>query len=176
MSIVASNNGTMIYSQPLTSSTNFTAGVSQVTKLIKIDDMHLTAFTGSMTGSGNSTGNVATFSSRPGPMLLSGSAATWQIGSVALSGSAVSGPYFQYPVGYPTLPTAQYTFTTAIQFNPRGEARLIVPNASSPVQPLQTIVEIGLEPTHGTSLVANNQNVAAVQITGIAGNVQIYRQ
>ncbi len=85
-----------------------------------------------------------------------------------LSGSSQAP--FRYPVGNPA-PTAQYTFTTALQFSPRGEVRL---NEAS--NPLQTIVEIGLQPTHGTVVDARNQNVAAVQITGIAGEATIFRQ
>lgn len=64
-----------------------------------------------------------------------------------------------------------YTFSKVIEFNPRGEAR--VNNESSP---LQRVIEIGLQRAHGASADAANANVAAIQVTGVAGNVKIYRR
>jgi hypothetical protein len=36
--------------------------------------------------------------------------------------------------------------------------------------------EIGLKPTHGTSIDGNNPNIAAIQFSGLGGNVKIYRR
>ena len=157
MSIVASNNGTSIYSQPLTISTNISTGLSQVTKLVKIDNMHLDI-------SGTGTGTSTTFLGRPA---VSGTAA--QIANYLLTTGSSNAPFY-YPLSA-TPATAQYTFKTAIQFSPRGEARL-----NEMTQPLQPVMEVGLRPTRGSAVAINSQEMAAVQITGIAGNVQIYRQ
>jgi hypothetical protein len=178
ISVVASQNGTMIYnpgSLPI-SSASMSAGLVQVNKLVKINNMHLKT---AGTNDPNNvfpvgTGTGTTFAGRP---FVSGSS-IWQIGDAAVSGTASQTP-FQYPLQYPLgspLPAARYTFTTAIQFNPRGEA--VVMNTPSPgtAPTLQPVIEIGLQPTHGTSVATANANVAAVQITGITGNVKIYRK
>ena len=70
-----------------------------------------------------------------------------------------------------TSSTAQYNFTKAIEISPRGEVR--VNNTNYSVKP---VVEIGLQPTYGTLVDTANRNVAAVQITGVLGNVKIYRR
>jgi hypothetical protein len=82
-------------------------------------------------------------------------------------------------VGNPA-PTAQYTFVKAVQFSPRGEARInnsTINADGTEVFPLQTVAEIALEPTHGATVpVAVPANMIAVQFTGIGGNVKIYRK
>jgi hypothetical protein len=128
--------------------------------------MHLIAFSGANAAIATGAGIGTTFSTRPAP---SNSAAVWQVASVSLGLAPSTAPSFQYPLAG----TAQYTFTTALQFSPRGEVELIEPSLSPQMQPL---IEIGLESTHGATIPANEHNLAAVQITGIAGNVNIYRQ
>jgi prepilin-type N-terminal cleavage/methylation domain-containing protein len=66
----------------------------------------------------------------------------------------------QYP-----FQTAQYTFRKTIQFSPRGEATV---NSTYSLRP---VIEIGLQPAHGEE----PGNVVAVQISGVTGNVTIYR-
>jgi len=63
-----------------------------------------------------------------------------------------------------------YTFYKTVRFSPRGEA-----NVNSTYD-IRTVVEIGLQPTRGTRVDTANRNVAAVQITGVLGNVKIYRR
>ncbi len=88
---------------------------------------------------------------------------------------------FQYPVGTPA-PTAQYTFTKLLQFDPRGESRV-----NGNTYDVRRIVEIGLLQTHGnivptpisgagTSTATYNGNVVAIQIDGFGGDVRIYRK
>jgi type II secretory pathway pseudopilin PulG len=130
----------------------------QVAKLIKIDNVHLAAFPdGSGTGSD--------FEGRPpaGGRIGGGN----PIGAANPAGAGVS---FQYPVGGVTSPI--YTFDKNIEFNSRGE------NAINGTDDRRPVVEIGLQPqpTHGSAIEANSRNVAAIQITGITGNVKIYRQ
>ena len=64
----------------------------------------------------------------------------------------------------------QTTFNRWIQFSPRGEA---VVNGGT--TQMTQYVEVGVLPTHGAVL-AVTPNIAAVQISGIAGNVKIYRR
>jgi Tfp pilus assembly protein FimT len=56
-------------------------------------------------------------------------------------------------------------FTKAIQFTPTGEAR----TGSG----MTGIVDLGLQPTHGHAL--NAQNVAVVRVNGLTGQTRIYR-
>ena len=62
-----------------------------------------------------------------------------------------------------------YTFYKTIRFNPREQANL---NGTYPVQ---RVAEIGLLPTHGSVVDTKAKNVAAIQVTGIGGKVNIYR-
>ncbi|MDD5263161.1 MAG: prepilin-type N-terminal cleavage/methylation domain-containing protein [Methylacidiphilales bacterium] len=165
LSTVASKDGTMIYPSNITTTTTLaTSSLLQVGKLVKIDNMHLKKAT-----AGNATfpigsGTGVTLDTRP--YVNTNGSPVWQIGDID-TGTGTTLAQFQYPLGG----TTQYTFKTAIQFSPRGEARL-----NDITQSLQPILEIGLQPTHGTTVDANNKNVAAIQITGIAGNVKIYRR
>jgi hypothetical protein len=67
--------------------------------------------------------------------------------------------------------TAQYQFIKIVQFNPRGEG--VIDNSNYAMAPVS---EIGLQPTHGTSLDTNSANPVAIQFTGFGGSVKIYRQ
>jgi len=155
MSIVASNDGTIIYDPNNLAPIN--AGrLLQVGKLTKIDNAHLWTHTDTPSGAGS------TFDTRPNVV------SAYCIGNSSPPNSATP---FQYPVGNPA-PAAQYTFVKAIQFSPRGEAS--IDNNSSP---LQTAAEIAIEPTHGAIAPASiPANIVAVQFAGIGGGVTIYRR
>ena len=163
MSIVASKDGTISYDPTNLSHQDLTTSLVPVGKLTKIDNVHL------WTHTDTPSGTSSTFNTRPNV------ASTYCIGDTSPPDSTTP---FSYPVGNPK-PTAQYTFVRAVEFSPRGEARIdnsTVTNGTA-TYPLQTAAEIGLEPTHGnvapTSIPAN---VVAIQFTGIGGNVKIYRR
>jgi len=63
-----------------------------------------------------------------------------------------------------------YTFYKTIRFSPRGEAVL---NGAATIP---SLIEIGLEPTRGNVVDTKNKNVVALQVSGIVGNVRIYRR
>jgi prepilin-type N-terminal cleavage/methylation domain-containing protein len=155
-SIVASKDGTTVY-DPNNLATIDPTRLIQVGKLIKIDNVHLATFTdGSGTGS--------TFDFRP-PVTYP----TARIGDTTPPDPSLTP--FQYPVGNPA-PPVQYTFVKAVQFSPRGEARINNTNYT-----LKTVAEIGLEPTHGAAAPASvPPNVVAIQFTGVGGDVRIYRR
>lgn len=71
---------------------------------------------------------------------------------------------FQYPVGVPVTPVL-YVFNKTVQFNPRGEAVL---NGSYSYVPW---LEIAIRPA-----VASAGRESAVQVAGLAGNIQLYRR
>ena len=156
MSIVASKDGTMIY-DPISPAKITTTKLIQVGKLTKIENAHLTAFTDTPSNTGS------TFDTRPNVT------STYRIGYTTPPNSRTP---FQYPVGNPE-PAAQYTFVKAIQFSPGGEARI---NNSTSTYSLQTTAEIALRPTHGTTVDTIGPNPVAIQFTGVAANVKIYRR
>ncbi len=160
VSIVASKNGTMIYDPTNLGQQNLTTSLVQVGKLTKIDNIHLWTHTDAPTGLGS------TFDTRPNV------SSTYCIGDASPTNSTTR---FAYPVGNPA-PTAQYTFVKAVQFNPRGEARInnSTTNSGTEVFSLQTAAEVALQPTHGTTV--DSINPVAIQFTGIGGNVRIYRK
>jgi len=153
----------MIYSPMNLGQQNLTSSLVQVSKLTKIDNVHLWTHTDAPSGTGS------TFDTRPN------AASAYCIGD----GSPVNSTTpFGYPVGNP-LPPAQYTFVKAIEFSPRGEARInnSTINGGNEIFPLQTVAEIAVEPTHGAALPASvPPNVIAVQFTGVGGSVKIYRR
>ena len=163
MSVVASKDGSIIYNPSSLAQQDLTTSLLQVRKLTKIDNVHLWTHTDTPLGTGS------TFDTRP-PV-----ASTYCIGDTSPSNSTTP---FHYPVGNPA-PAVQYTFVKAVQFSPRGEARINNSTANSGVEvfPLQTVAEIAVEPTHGAATpAAVPANVVAIQFTGIAGNVKIYRK
>jgi prepilin-type N-terminal cleavage/methylation domain-containing protein len=167
MSIVASKDGTMLYTAPLTSLLTLpSASLIQVGKLTKLDNAHLKTFPDPA-----ATPPPDTFSTRPTPGTPPNDL-TARIGNDATDPSTSIAPAnpmlrFPYPVG-----GTQYTFAKIIQFSSRGEA--VIDNLNYTSTP---ICEIGLEPTHGAVVPSPTPaNVFVVQFNGFAGDVKIYRK
>src|SRR5437588_3921639 len=160
MSIVASKDGTIVY-DPSNPAKIDTTRLIQLGNLIKTENAHFWTHTDSPSGTGS------TYDTRPNV------AATYCIGD---SSPPTSLTPFQYPVGNPE-PAAQYTFVKAVQFTPTGEGRI---DNSTSSYPLQTAAEIGMVPTHSTTVANANPNLVpnrvAIQFTGAGGDVKIYRQ
>lgn len=160
MSIVASRDGTMLYTGNLGTAVVLDPPSSgtllQVGKLTKIDNVHLKTF-----AAATSTPPPDTFNTRPA---VTSTAA--QIGDTTPPNPSLT---FHYPVA---SSSPQYTFVKAVQFSSRGEC--IITNSNySPAR----IAELGLMPTHGATVPSSiPANVVAVQINGFAGDVKIYRQ
>src|SRR5205814_7456914 len=142
-----------------------TTSVVQIGKLTKIDNIHLWTHNDTPNGLGS------TFDSRPNVQPSS----TYCIGDTSPPDSTTR---FQYPVGNPA-PTAQYTFVKAVEFSPRGEARInnsTINVNGTEVFPLQPAAEIAFQPTHGTTIDNNSPNLVAIQFSGVGGNAKIYRR
>jgi len=159
VALVAANNGTCVYnsatllSNPTASAPLDTTQLLQIVPLLKINNMHLATYT-----DGGGGGN--TFDTRPA--IGTNDA---RIGASSPNSATVT------PFPYPFSGASQYTFLKAIQFSPRGEAR--IDNNTYPIQPN---IEIGLQDTRGNTLDVNNKNPVAIQVAGIGGNVIIYRK
>jgi type II secretory pathway pseudopilin PulG len=174
MAIVASKDGTTIYNPNSLNNPDpiDPAKLIPVTKLVKIDNVHLPLF-----AAGNGAGDV--FDARPSPSPASdyNYSRFGELNVAGLGAPLTDSQFpFQYPVGSPA-PTAKYVFRKTLQFTPRGECRI---NSTYDVR---RVIEIGLLPTHGSIVPtptpsAGNYigNVAAVQITGFGGSVKIYRR
>ena len=178
MSIVASKDGTTIYKSGTPGAIDPTKLI-QVGRLMKVDNSHLP-----LLDVGTGTGD--TFDTRPIPDwdVFNGynDARFGELNATAPNTAPNTNSQFpfQYPIGSPA-PTGQYTFQKTLQFSPTGECRI---NSTYNVR---RVVEIGLVQTHagaipvpisgsGTSAVVFNGNVVALQISGFASNVKIYRR
>jgi prepilin-type N-terminal cleavage/methylation domain-containing protein len=183
ISVVASKDGTSGYNanSSLNPDPIDPTKLILVSKLIKIDNVHLPLF-----AVGSGIGD--TFDTRP-PLQSDPFGVGYndsRFGEINLSGNQ-SAPTtnsqfpFWYPLSAPSQAQAQYYFRKTLQFNPRGES-----NINSTYKP-RRFVEIGLLQTHGnavppaisgagTSTATYRGNVAAVQISGVGGNVKIYRR
>jgi len=189
MSIVASKDGSNLGADSSSSATGTNNWIdatqlTQVAKLIKIDNLHLPLFAAG-------AGTADTFDTRPilqsDPFGVGYNAS--RFGELNASAPNTA-PYdttnngltkfpFQYPVGNPA-PTAQYQIRRTLRFTPTGECRI---NSTYDVR---KVIEMGLLQTHGAAVPAPiggsgstltyAGNVAAVQITGFGGSVKVYRR
>jgi prepilin-type N-terminal cleavage/methylation domain-containing protein len=182
MSIVASKDGTTIYNpNSLTNPDPIDpTRLTQVSKLIKIDNIHLPLF-----AVGDGTGD--TFEKRP-TLQNDGFGVGYNYSRFGELNAAVpnTAPYtnsqfpFWYPLSAASQSEAQYVFRKTLQFSPTGECRI---NSTYDVK---KVIEVGLLQTHGAAVPAPvggggstliyAGNVAAVQITGFGGNTKIYQR
>lgn len=179
LSIVASTDGTRLYGTS-SSGTLDPTKLRQVGKLAKIENVHLPLFA-------VGTGAGETFETRPTVQFDPTAGYNYSRFGELNAATPNTAPYttpfdFQYPVGSPA-PTSQYIFKKIFQFSPLGEGRI----SNSTTYTVRRFVEIGLIQTHGsaipvptsgagTSTATYSGNVVALQISGFAGNVKIYRR
>jgi prepilin-type N-terminal cleavage/methylation domain-containing protein len=169
MSIVASKDGTMLYTAPLNSVVTLApANLVQVGKLTKIDNAHLKTFPDPT----STPPPLDTFDTRPTPGTAPNDL-TARIGNDSTDPATAVAPAnpslrFQYPLSG----TASYTFGKVVQFTPRGEG--VIDNSNYTPK---AVCEIGVEPTHGAAVPASvPANVIAIQFTGLGGSVKIYQR
>jgi type II secretory pathway pseudopilin PulG len=164
MSIVASKDGTEVYtsvSSPAADMDPNGTRLSQVGKLVKLDNMHLKTFA-------NCTSNCTGVSFPTRPPVPGGSPENAKIGDTSPPDSL---RYFHYPPTG-TDGAAQYRFRKMIQFSPRGECRPQNDNYE-----MRAVIEVGFQPIRGTdvSTVDDNKD-CAVQLTGFGGSTKIYQR
>ena len=171
LSTVASMDGTCVYDP--NSSVNpdpiDRTMLRQVNKLVKLDNIHLQILT-------DGTGTGGNFDGRPtvDSDAFTGTRSS-KIGNINATPVSESSPptNTKFPFHYPLSvdPTsAQYTFRKTIQFSPRGEASI------NSTYDLRRVSEIGVVPTRGNTVLADNANISAIQFSGIAGNFRVYRR
>jgi type II secretory pathway pseudopilin PulG len=167
LDLVASDDGTCIYNSaaviaaPTTAAALTPGQLEQIAPLVKISNMHLAVYA-------DGSGAGATFDTRP-PIGANPNGA--RIGNISTSTGTSPPAGSVTTFTYPLAGATQYTFSYAIQFSPRGEAR--VDNITYPIEPN---IEIGIQDTHGDVMDATNKNPVAIQVAGIGGNVIVYRK
>ena len=163
---IATKDGTCNYpvggniSSPAWTNYNNGANFVPVGKLLYFDNLHLVDL-----GTPPTTGNMT----RP---TVTSTSLNYSVGSAACT----SVTPFDWPLNKP-LGGGKYSFSKVISFSPQGVARI---QAQSNSDEIAKWMEIGLQPTHGTSVppVPANQNMgnqAVVQINGITGATRVYR-
>jgi len=157
VAIVASKDGTRGYditipSLPNPAWTNYNNGANLVAvgKLQRLENVHLA---GTLTMAGNMA--------RP-----SVASANYRIGNAPASFTP-----FDWPLGS-ALGGGQYSFKKVISFDPQGVARIQYSTNTDTISPY---TEVGLQQTHGSTVDANSPNVVAIQLSGVGGNVTVYR-
>ena len=171
VSTVYSKDGTSIYDPNAASPVAIDpTRLGQYGRLLKIDHAHLTAFAA---GSGKAVAGSGSFAGRPpaGDPSLDDSASSRNLDRISDQNPAACKYTFAYPLG---SASAQYTFTKMIQFSPRGEARI------NCVQNMEPVIEIGLIRSIGSAVITaavetDPKNIVAIQMTGVASNLTIYR-
>ena len=181
ISIIASKDGTTVYNPNslINPDPIDPTKLIQLGKLVKIENVHLPIFS-------DGTGTGDTFDTRPIPGVSHDTACdcdntrSSRFGdiNVAVPQSAPS-TNSKFPFHYPLSSTfpGQYRFNKTYQFNPRGEGRI---NSTYGVL---KVVEFGFVATRGSTAPTPTPgpgeyagNIVALQITGFAGNVKIYRR
>jgi len=154
LSVVASKDGTDLgtsVNQTTGTRIDITTLVTPVGKVIRLDNAHIG-------DTGTPTNNGTDFESRPTVNI------NYRIGA---PGSRYDSDYYFIEQGT--------QFDRWIRFSPRGEA--VVKGGATQIT---QYAEVGLLPTHGTLLAATidpaSGNLVAIQISGLGGNVRVYRR
>jgi len=136
------------------------ARLTQVYKLLRIENIHFSDVTVPLNPQPDGSG--ASWETRPDVRTPE---KTSRIGESSPSSTIFP---FTYPVGsLATLP--QYTFLKTIQFSPHGE---VILNTSYSLVPW---IEIGLQAVHGHFKGSGGADLAAIQISGVTGEIKTYR-
>ena len=153
--MAASLDGTPIFDDGSASGVLPANRITPVEKLMRIDNVHL-ADVGAPAS--EAPGATSSLRRRPSDPYTDAAGDAQRISSD--SSQATPHP----------LTVGQCTFYKTVRFSPSGEA--VINSASD----LYRFGEIGLRPTHGKSIDSKSVDVAAIQFSGIGGQVQIYRQ
>jgi prepilin-type N-terminal cleavage/methylation domain-containing protein len=133
---------------------DITAGLRPIGKVMRLDNAHI--------------GDTGTPQPSPSPAPEFETRTSVNVNyRVGASGSQYNSDYYFIEQGT--------QFDRWIRFSPRGEA--VVKGGATQIT---QYAEVGLLPTHGASLAATvdpaSGNLVAIQISGLAGNVRIYRR
>jgi Tfp pilus assembly protein FimT len=167
----ASRDGTPGYGSGMTGWLSTGAGLVQVSRLLRVDNVHVPFSLGSFPTSGN-------MSATAGRRDITLRNPSYEI----LSSEAISATPFNYPLG---ATSPQYIFQNVIQFDPQGSARILTYNGQTvDTSSMPWCIEVFLQQTHGamvpaTPTLAGNGAMAgnnvSIQVDGMTGGVRIFR-
>jgi Tfp pilus assembly protein FimT len=140
------------------------ANLTAVGKLQRYENLHFLVDFPSWTPAAHPSSNMARYQPTGAPYALGNATST-------------SVTPFTWPLGSPLSSGYQYRFDRVIYFDPTGTARIATSNNADAIAQL---MEIDLQPTHGTLVpaVPTNQDVgnhAAIQLAPMSGEVRAYR-
>jgi type II secretory pathway pseudopilin PulG len=169
MAIVQSIDGTSIFDDSDPSAVIPATRISQVGKLVKIENVHITDIgappspTPSPTPLPNSLGARSDL-----PYTYLSDFGTDHFSRISSDSADKTKFWFV---------AQNYTFYKTVRFTPRGEANL------NSTYSLKVAAELGIVPTHGDRAPTPppsgghySGNVAAIQFSGVGGNFKVYRQ
>jgi hypothetical protein len=176
MVVAASRDGTPGYSTGVTGWQSSGAGLVQVARLLRVEDVHLPMAMGAFPTSGNMSASV-------GRRNVTARYPSFEV----MSGAAPSATPFNYPLST-TAAQAQYVFQNVIQYDPQGSARvLLVPTTQGAAIDTESVpwcIELYLQQTHGNiappvpqpgASGAITENDVSIQVDGMTGGVRIFR-
>ncbi|MBA3830794.1 MAG: prepilin-type N-terminal cleavage/methylation domain-containing protein [Chthoniobacterales bacterium] len=161
---VFSIDGTKIFDNDATSAALPSGSIKQIGKLTRIEGLHMADIGAPPSPTPNPTPAASSLAARSGlPYTENASIVPPADHYNRVSSDSSDKTQFNFAA-------QSYTFYKTIRFDPRGEANM------NSTYDLRHVVEIGLRPTHGNTVDNNATNVVAIQISGVGGNVKIYRQ
>lgn len=162
---VASNDGTTTCEDPNSSSGSriplTPALIHPITPVLKVENVHMADIGAPQPGPNPEPNSLG---ARPASPYTAGAPFDYQN---RISSDDTHSP--QNQTLYPFV-AQDYTFYKTIRFSPAGEASI------NGTYSLRSAAEIGLLPTHGSSVADNDKNVVAIQFSGLVGNFKIFRQ
>jgi len=167
LATIYSKDGTKIYGNSDSNTTLPATTFGQIGKLVKIEGVHLTDIGAPPSPTPNPTPLPDSLDGRPGTPYTYQATQDDHFNRISSDSADVT----RFP-----FVAQNYTFQKTIMFAPSGEVYVtgrIATGVTGYV--LVPLVEIGFRPTHGTAVDTNTRNVVALQVTGIAANVKIYR-
>ena len=155
MAVVASKDGTTSPQNGTTNSLDPTL-ITPIAKIIKVENAHLTDI-----GAPAAGGDGKTLDTRPDLPYTNPGSPLDHFNRISSDSSDTT----QYP-----FVVGSYTFYKTVRFTPRGEANI------NSTYTAKRIAEIGVKPTRGNAVDNNSRDIAAIQLTGIGGKVNVYRR
>jgi len=169
LAVVASKDGTASCEDPASTTSNripLIAGrITQIGKLVKIENIHLTDIGAPPSPTPSPWPDPSSLAGRPNyPYTNASPSLDYQ--------NRISSDDTHSPFNHTLYPFAAqgYTFYKTLRFSPRGQVNI------NSTYALRNQLEMGLRPTRGDTVDTANRNLVAIQISGIGGNVKIYRR
>ncbi len=161
---VYSIDGTQIFDNTATSAALPAAQIKPLGKLTKVENIHLTDIGAPPSPTPFPTPLPNTLNARSGlPYTENASLIPPQDHYNRISSDSSDKTKFWFV-------TQNYTFYKTVRFSPRGEAKI------NSTYELRHVAEIGIRPSHATTVDNNTPNVIAIQFAGFGGNMTIYRR